>query len=601
MVMLSSLRSSAVVPILLVTSALLSACATMDTGLVSPGVGDTVEPHAIRVGKPIGDTAAGNFLAGQVAQREGDWQAASAFINKALADDPGNEALMRRAFLLSLGAGNYQIALDQARGIATQSKPLDLALVLLLVDAADHKNLDQARQLLEKIGNDGLQTILKPGIDAWLLAGEGDTDQALEVLDQFKSYGGFEALIALHRALILDYAGRVEAAEAAYRQSIELSPTLRAGHAYGSFLARHDRIDEAEKLFARYKARDGSLLLASGLQRLQAGDIPTYQITDIGGGIAAMLFDLSSVLGSDLGLDLTMVLLRISLYSAPDAPLAQLLLGDLLTQQRQYDAAEAVYDAIPADSDIILASAMRHARLLEQADRIPQALKLLRAAARKFPDQYTLFARIGDLLRQQKDFTGAVTAYDQALALLPKVEPGNWVLFYTRGIAHERLGKWTSAEADFKRALELQPDQPYVLNYLGYSWADQGEHLAEAEAMIRKAVSLRPNDGFIVDSLGWVLYRLGRYAEAVDILEQAVALSPADQTINDHLGDAMWRVGRKLEAGFQWQRAVDLDEDPDVTKRARDKLLHGLPLAAPVSADRPAPATAMPDDDAAAE
>src|SRR5690606_16124011 len=156
-------------------------------------------------------------------------------------------------------------------------------------------------------------------------------------------------------------------------------------------------------------------------------------------------------------------------------------------------------------------------------------------------------------------------------------EPGQWVLYYTRGIAHERTKDWPAAEADFRKALELRPDQPAVLNYLGYSYLERKENYDEALAMIEKAVAERPDDGAIVDSLGWALYRLGRYEEAVGHLEKAVELMPVDSVVNDHLGDIYWAVGRTREAEFQWKRALSFEPDTEEeATRIRRKLEVGL-------------------------
>jgi len=184
-----------------------------------------------------------------------------------------------------------------------------------------------------------------------------------------------------------------------------------------------------------------------------------------------------------------------------------------------------------------------------------------------------------------------VLPYDKAVALLRHPGHANWPLFYDRGIALDRAHNWPRAEADFLKALELSPNQPYVLNYLGYSWVDQGVNLDEAMNMIRRAVEQRPDDGYIVDSLGWAYYRIGNFDEAVKNLERAVDLKPEDPTINEHLGDAYWRVGRKLEAGFQWAHARDLKPDPEdlpkIEAKIRDGLVDDAPPAA-ASADKKA-------------
>ncbi len=178
----------------------------------------------------------------------------------------------------------------------------------------------------------------------------------------------------------------------------------------------------------------------------------------------------------------------------------------------------------------------------------------------------------GSLLRAQGHAAQAVAAYDQAVARTPRPTKGNWPLFYARGIALEQAHRWPQAQADFEHALALSPDQPFVLNYLGYAWTEQGANLARARQMIEKAVALRPNDGAIIDSLGWVQLRQGDVADAVRQLERAVELEPEDATINGHLGDAYRAAGRPLEATFQWRRALTLKPKPDEAAALQKKL-----------------------------
>ena len=187
-----------------------------------------------------------------------------------------------------------------------------------------------------------------------------------------------------------------------------------------------------------------------------------------------------------------------------------------------------------------------------------------------------MHASLGDILRQKERFSEAAKAYDRALELSGEPSPGDWFLFYARGISFERIGEWDKAEADFRMALKLNPDQPQVLNYLGYSLVEKKIKLDEALEMIKRAVAARPNDGYITDSLGWALYRLGRFEEAVAPMERAVELEPADPIISDHLGDVLWAVGRKMEARFQWQRALSFEPEEEDAKRIRRKLEVGL-------------------------
>ena len=188
---------------------------------------------------------------------------------------------------------------------------------------------------------------------------------------------------------------------------------------------------------------------------------------------------------------------------------------------------------------------------------------------------------LGDVLRAREDWAGAIAAYDRALERVPEDTQMRWVLYYSRGIAHERSGDMAASEADFRAALAVNPEQPQVLNYLGYSLVEQHRNLDEALDMIERAVAASPDSGYIVDSLGWVFYRLGRYNEAVGQMERAVELLAVDPVVNDHLGDVYWAVGRHREAEFQWRRAISFVDPTDVDgeadpERMRRKLDMGL-------------------------
>jgi tetratricopeptide (TPR) repeat protein len=235
---------------------------------------------------------------------------------------------------------------------------------------------------------------------------------------------------------------------------------------------------------------------------------------------------------------------------------------------------------------------------------VEEAAALLRMLAADVPDRAEPLMQLGDLLRINERFEEAAEAYHAAEARIGQLEDHHWSLLYYRAIAYERAGEWPRAEADFLAALEMRPDEPYLLNYLGYSWVDRGEHLDRAREMIELAVELRPNDGFITDSLGWVLYRLDDVQGAVEHLEAAIELEPGDPVINDHLGDAYWFAGRRLEARYQWQRALDSDPEPELEAVIRGKLATATGSALPTGLVPPGPVepvagTGVPDDDGA--
>ena len=176
----------------------------------------------------------------------------------------------------------------------------------------------------------------------------------------------------------------------------------------------------------------------------------------------------------------------------------------------------------------------------------------------------------GHIYRQKEDYESALILYNKVVKKLGGTVPEEyWYLLYARGMANEREGHWDDAVADLTAALEYRPNHPFILNYLGYGWADKGDKLDKSLEIIKKAASLQPRDGYIIDSLGWVYYRMGDYESAVNYLEKAVEYLPYDSTINDHLGDAYWQYGRKLEAKFQWERAFNYAEETETTLKEK--------------------------------
>jgi tetratricopeptide (TPR) repeat protein len=232
---------------------------------------------------------------------------------------------------------------------------------------------------------------------------------------------------------------------------------------------------------------------------------------------------------------------------------------------------------------------------LDDQTRKALADKLTGAVSAKVlqPDQIIeLNQSIGNMLRGRKQFAEAADYYSKAIALIDKPQKDNWDQFYSRAVCYERTNQWPKAEDDFRKAMDLNPNEPLILNYLGYSWVDRNLHIDEALELIKKAVSLKPDDGYYIDSLGWAYFRMGRYAEAVEQLERAVELKAEDPVINDHLGDAYWRAGRKLEAQFQWSTSLSSKPEAEDIPRIKDKLANGLPAETPsaATADKPADA-----------
>jgi tetratricopeptide (TPR) repeat protein len=521
------------------------------------------------------ETPFGAYLAARHAQHGRDYQAAASWFEDALRADPASPELITRTFLMQASIGRF----DRARTLAESELKLDstdaVAQLVLMINQVQAGDKPAALMRAEALPRDGVHRFVGPLARAWTRMAVGEVAAADEALQEFDKFNGFAPLKYYQLGLIYDFAGQADLAEENFKKTLEASGQLnwRLTDAMANFYERHGRNDEAQALYQRFiNENAGSELAESVLASKPAGP-PAPLIGSAEDGLAEALFDLASVVNQPETLDLALLYGRFALELRPHLVLAQLLLADVLSAQNKPELSLAVLEQIPASSPYSWSARLRVAANLEMLDRTDEAITNLKDMAAEAPARAGAEMQLGDLLRSKKRFAEAVDAYDEAIKRFEAAGmPERWSLFYSRGIALERSGQWRRAEADLLHALELKPDQPLVLNYLGYSWIDRGENLPRGLQMIEKAVELRPEDGYIVDSLGWAHYRLGEYASAVQYLEKAIELVPEDPTINDHLGDAYWQNGRPVEARYQWRRALQFGPQDDEIKPIQAKL-----------------------------
>jgi len=522
---------------------------------------------------------AGNYLAGRQAQKNRDFGNASRFLGKALEKTPDNTLLLRNTFLARLADGDITEAVPMAREIVKRQNSAPIAKLILLVDAVERNDLPGAGPILANFPERGFSGFLKPLLTSWVMVGATDGSDPIEALSPLKNQSGLRVLYELHAALLSDAVGRPEEAEKHYKfaaKNVRRS-TLRVVQGYGQHLERAGKTEQARLLYETYlKENPDSVVLSPAMERLDKGEKPALLVSGPAEGIAEALFNIAGTMTRQNSAQDALIFGQLALHLRPDFDLARMLVAGILESMNRNEDAIAAYREIDSQSPFHWSARLRVAGNLEALDRDDDAIALLQILTREDATRPEPLVSLGDLLRSNKRFAESVAAYDRAIDLLSDLDKRHWTILYSRGISLERSKQWERAERDFKRALELNPDQPYVLNYLGYSWVDQGINLGPAREMIERAVKLRPNDGYIVDSLGWVLYRLKDFEGAVEHLERAVELRPNDPTINDHLGDAYWRVGRYTEARFQWQRALALKPEADQISAIEDKLQRGL-------------------------
>jgi len=521
----------------------------------------------------------GNYLAGHVASSYQDLDRAATFMSEALKQAPRNPELLRRAFLLHASMGDMDRALSLARRMVHTDATHGAATVLRVLAAVRDGEHGQARAILEDLPGHGLSKLVQPMLGAWIALAEGKSPNNVAKLADLGAIDGIDVLQQVHSALIHDLSDRPAKARAGFDKAAANGDglSLRLAWLAANFYHRAGDPERARGIIDGYLKRNPASTTAELIrERVASEDTPAPLVADAEQGMAEALFNVAGLLNQQGATDLALLYAQLSLYMHQDFAFGRMLLGEILTSQDRAEAAIAAYRDISEDSPFAYVAKLRVASALQGMDKPAEAIGMLKQIADGHPERYEPMYRIGNVHRGEEAFAEAVDAYRVALDRLGETSQQHWSLHYFLGIALERTDQWADAQAQFKRALELQPDQPYVMNYLAYSWVEQKTNLDQAQAMLKRAVDQRPEDGFIVDSMGWVHYRLGHYDKAVRYLERAVELRPTDPVINDHLGDAYWKVGRKREARFQWHRALSLDPDADVKARIETKLDGGL-------------------------
>lgn len=531
-----------------------------------------------------GETVSGSYLVGRFALDRGDLKVAAESFGRALAAYPDDVDLQRQLLGLLVAAGDFDRAPAAADALLRLDPNADDAVLLLALDAARQGDMATAAARLDGLGASGLTGTVKPILLAWARFGAGERREAIAALEVPAGRGGgLDKLQAYQRAVMqgLDGAPAVglDTLRATFGRDLAQAP-VRVVRTAAALELRAGRPEDALGLVQKARALNPMEPQLEAVERaLRAGGTGLGAVADAGGAMSDAMVEVAEALAEQEGASQALLFGRLATFVRPSNADAWLVVAAVgLRQERPQQALDALA-RIPEDSPLARQAGFARARALDALGRTDDAVALLRAMGEEEPARADAPQALGDLLRGKERYQEAEQAYTEAVRRLPRIGREDWRLLYARGIAFERTRRWPQAEADLLKALELQPDQPFVLNYLGYSWVDQRLNLERAEVMLRRAVELRPEDGFIVDSLGWAYYRLGDQAQAVDYLERAVELEPGDPVINDHLGDALWRVGRTREARYQWNRSLTLAPEAELAATIKDKLANGLPDA----------------------
>lgn len=523
------------------------------------------------------ESLAGSYLAASQANFENDYAASALYFTRALAGDPENAGIMQNVVLAYIAIGNAASAVPVAAKMETLGANSQLAQLLLLTDAIKNGKFDDANALFEKGAT--FSPLLDGLVRGWIYLGMGNMSDTTAKFDEMAANDAMQVFSDYHQALTLALVGDFEGAEKLLAgrngQAIRIGRGSLIAHI--EILSQLERNDEAITIIEGAMNGSGDLEMLGYIDRLKAGETLAFDVvTTPADGASEVFFTLASVLSGENNDRFGLIYARLAEYLRPSSVDAILIVSDMLSAQNQYDLAIESLNKVPSTDPQFYSAEVARASALQSSDKADAGIEVLRGLTKSHSTIPTVFTALGDALRRESRFPEATEAYNSAIALLPDVQPNHWFLYYARGITHEREHNWDAAEKDFRFALSLSPDQPLVLNYLGYGLVEKGLKMDEAQKMIETAVAKQPNDGYITDSLGWVLYRIGKFSQAVPQLEKAIELMPVDPIINDHLGDAYWQVGRKLEAAFQWRRALSFAPDEKDAVRIRQKLELGL-------------------------
>ena len=526
----------------------------------------------------------GSYLAGESALTNKDNQSAiyhfkNAINSKELDTEHGYD-IAKKLCNLYLLEGDIENCILLGKKIEKKlsSNSIDNANILMALIVADikEKKINSALARLKKMEKSSYERFSVPIIEAWLIALEKKNfRKAKQKLNELEKDSSINGLRNFNLALIHEFFNKNDEALIYYQKTINAftQPSYRLVEVSANAFERNGDFDKAKEIYIKFlSSSNDNLLIENSLKRIENKEKPNKLIANLNDAIAELFNTIASSFRSDFTNDFSIIYSYFSLYLKKDLEVAQLYLAELLENDNKFEEANTLYEKIKPSSSFYWHSKLKKARNLELLGNNKESISILEEMSNEKKDRYDSLKLLGDIYRNYDKYGEAIKFYNEAVIRIKKISSEHWDLLYSRGMAYERNNQWELAEKDFLKILELRPDQPDVLNYLGYSWIEQDINLDQAKKLILKAVNLKPRDPYITDSLGWAYYNLKEYKKAVEELERAVSLKPTDPIINDHLGDAYLKVNRELEALYQWEKAIQFNPEKDLRIKIEKKI-----------------------------
>ncbi|WP_438992825.1 tetratricopeptide repeat protein [Pseudemcibacter sp.] len=520
----------------------------------------------------------GEYLTGRHALFNHQYDVAADNYLEAIKQDPENIELMQFSLSVFIAAGRFEDAFFVNEKLKEMAAQNEVSNILDFFNKTKNKSYIEALIDIDELSSTGIMNLIKPFFRAWIDAAEGSTSEIDAVVNSFEEENNFNFFNFFQAGLIYEYLEDFEKAESFYAQALNERGllNLRAVEAYGKILKKNGKTEKAISILEDYidQAPANEQLKATLIEVRNDEQFEPF-VSSLDEGFAEIFYTVSTILMQDNVKSIATNFLQYAAFFKPEFPLVHFLQAQIFESDQYYRGAQNEFDKIKTDSPLYFQSKLQRAWLYNDMDRPEGTIAALLKLEKEYPDNREVLNSIAEFYRMNERFAEAIPAYSKVIDNIEEENVRDWIIYYTRGIVFDQEKRWAEAEMDFKKALEIRPEQPMVLNYLAYSWVDRGLNYVEAKKMLIRAVELRPNDGYIVDSLGWALYKMGDYEEAVPVLERAAQLETQDWAINDHLGDAYWTVGRKNEARFQWRHALSLSPDEDKIDLIKSKIKDG--------------------------
>ena len=528
----------------------------------------------------LASASSGAYLAGRQAISDHNFVTASKFQARSISVDPENSKLLEGLMISFISQGLVDDAISIAKVYKDQGNSSQISQMILsasmIKDGKKKAALDFIKEAAETT------PILQDLLSGWMLMGLYDEVNANRVFDKIAQVKGMEQFANFHRALAQLSIGELDQAEKTFSliHTDQRNPTRRSIIYHAKILLSLGKFQEAQGLLEKWFGStfdpeiEEIFAYASSEKYYSETSFPNPSIA-----VAEVFYSIAKLISKEVDPAFTLIYSRLAQYVDLSHVDSTLMTADLLVDLAQYNLAIKEYEKLSKSQPQFYASELGRAEALRVSGKVMEAIEVLIELTRQYPNSADGFRTLGNHYRRLEVYDKAEVSYGEAIKLYTakgaKGDAG-WFLYYVRGITRERLDTWELAEKDFRKALSLNPNQPQVLNYLGYSLIEKNSNLDEALDMIERAVKASPDSGYIVDSLGWGYYKLGRYEKALPNLERAAELMPVDPIVNDHLGDVYWMVGRKTEAQFQWRRALSFDPEEEDIDRIKKKLKVGL-------------------------